>query len=178
MKGGPKNPFAIKARKKAEAIRKLRKKIAQKRTQSEGLPPPATFRVDLSDVGHYSFAGSLAHINGDLATFYAIDSPAHAETISRAALIEFVKGLATSKSVRDNLLKADGYIVDSLADLSFENLDRGTVLGWAIKGLTQIADNFKDIVAERRHSLGNMALVERRIDRTQQETAQILGNFV
>jgi predicted nucleotide-binding protein len=100
-----------------------------------------------------------------------------AETTSPRVSIEVPREPATAAVATDSV-EGDDAIVDLFADLGTENIDDGAAYDSATLTLRQTADNLQEIVTERRNLLANLALMERRIDRTQQETARILGGSI
>jgi hypothetical protein len=100
-----------------------------------------------------------------------------AETTSPRVSIEVPRGPATAAVATDSL-EGDDAIMDLFADLGTENFDDGAAYDSATLSLRQTGDNLQEIVTERRNLLANLALMERRIDRTQQETARILGGLI
>ena len=101
----------------------------------------------------------------------------HSEKISPRVSVELPMGPGTTNSAA-NSLEGDDAIVDLSADLGTAILYGEPAYDWATQTLRQSADKFQEMVIERRELLANVALIEWRIDRTQQETARILGGLI
>ena len=64
------------------------------------------------------------------------------------------------------------------AEEAIRRRDEAAILGMAIQSLERSATLLAETVADRRRSLKEMASVEKRIDRTQAETARMLNRLV